>query len=174
MSPALVVLSGLPGVGKTTVARALAGQTGAVHLRIDTIEAALRRRGMSLDGSHGDTGYLVAYGLARDCLMLGQSVIVDAVHGWSGAEALATGACAGTGARLFRVTLSCSDEAAHRVRVETRGPDQPGEVPPTWSAVLARSIAPFPAPELALDTAVLAPEAAAEAIRGRMNADRNG
>jgi len=38
----LVVLSGLPGVGKTTVARDLAVASGAVHLRIDSIEQALR------------------------------------------------------------------------------------------------------------------------------------
>jgi predicted kinase len=41
----LVVLSGLPGVGKTTIARELARATGAVHVRIDAIEQALRNAG---------------------------------------------------------------------------------------------------------------------------------
>ena len=36
----LIVFGGLPGTGKTTVARELARQLGAVHLRIDSIEQA--------------------------------------------------------------------------------------------------------------------------------------
>ena len=38
----LIVFSGLPGVGKTTLARALAQAQGALHLRIDSIEQAMR------------------------------------------------------------------------------------------------------------------------------------
>jgi predicted kinase len=41
----LVVLSGLPGVGKTTIARELAPAMAAVHVRIDSIEQALRSAG---------------------------------------------------------------------------------------------------------------------------------
>lgn len=41
----LIVFSGLPGTGKTTIARDLAATTGAVYLRIDTIERAVRNSG---------------------------------------------------------------------------------------------------------------------------------
>ena len=40
--PVLVVLGGLPGVGKSSIAHALLSQWPAVYLRIDTIEQALR------------------------------------------------------------------------------------------------------------------------------------
>jgi predicted kinase len=39
----IIILSGLPGVGKTAIARELASQIGAVHLRIDSIEQAMWR-----------------------------------------------------------------------------------------------------------------------------------
>jgi predicted kinase len=55
--PHLIVFSGLPGVGKTTVARALAARLGAVHLRIDTIEQAMRAAGAE---RIGPAGYAVA------------------------------------------------------------------------------------------------------------------
>jgi predicted kinase len=38
----LIVFGGLPGSGKSTVARALARQIKALYLRIDTIEQAIR------------------------------------------------------------------------------------------------------------------------------------
>ncbi len=41
----LIVFSGLPGTGKTTIANDLAATTGAVYLRIDTIEQAIRNSG---------------------------------------------------------------------------------------------------------------------------------
>ncbi|MER6141898.1 AAA family ATPase [Streptomyces sparsogenes] len=37
----LIVIGGLPGTGKTTLARLLAARIGAVHLRVDTIEQAI-------------------------------------------------------------------------------------------------------------------------------------
>ena len=42
MKASLYVFSGLPGTGKTILSQRLANQIKAVHLRIDTVEQALR------------------------------------------------------------------------------------------------------------------------------------
>lgn len=164
MTPALIVLAGLPGTGKTTISRELARMSGAIHLRIDTIETAMRARGETFEGARGDIGYVVAYGLAHDLLGARQSVIVDAVHGWPEAEVLWTEALRGTGARPCRVQIVCSDSAAHRARVENRKSDLPGLCLPTWSQVQGRDAIPFDEPDLTLDTATLAAQAAAAKI----------
>ena len=73
----LIVMSGLPGAGKTVISRALAEATGAIHLRIDSIEQALRNHGIQVEGE----GYAVAHAVAADNLALGRTVIAD--HGAS-------------------------------------------------------------------------------------------
>lgn len=61
----LIVFGGLPGTGKTTVAEALAQELNAVHLRVDTIEQALRSSAV-LKTDVGPAGYVVDYRLAED------------------------------------------------------------------------------------------------------------
>jgi predicted kinase len=75
----LIVLGGLPGVGKTTIARELARLLGAVHIRIDSIELAIRESGVTVV-SIDDAGYRVGYAMAEDNLRLGHIVIADAVN----------------------------------------------------------------------------------------------
>ena len=75
----LIILAGLPGTGKTTIARGLARQLGAVHIRIDSIEQAIRGSGV-LVASLDDAGYRAAYAVAADNLRLGHTVIADSVN----------------------------------------------------------------------------------------------
>ncbi len=54
-----------PGTGKTTIARVVAQRLGAVYLRIDSIEQALREQGVRVEGE----GYRVAYAVPLDQLL---------------------------------------------------------------------------------------------------------
>ena len=126
----LIVLGGLPGAGKTTIARAVARQLGAVHVRVDTIEQALRSCDV-LKQDVGPAGYVIAYGVVEDNLRLGRTVVADSVNPLP----VTRDAWRAVGERIpvkvAEVEVICSDALAHRRRVETRTADIGGLKLPT-------------------------------------------
>ncbi|TVX95378.1 AAA family ATPase [Mycolicibacterium porcinum] len=155
--PTLIALSGLPGVGKTTLARRLSSEIDAVHVRVDTIEAALTSSGI-VDLAGGwpavpDAGYRVAYAITRDHLAAGHSVVADSVNPLAVTRE-AWARCAQTShANLVNVELVCSDHALHRRRVEARRSDLEGLTVPTWQEVEERTYERWDPPVLRIDTA---------------------
>ena len=156
-APRLIAFGGLPGVGKTTLARALARRLGAVALRIDTIEQAIRDAGV-LSGGVGTAGYRVANALAEAHLAQGLSVVADAVNPVEAARQGWRDLAARAGARLVEIEVVCSDEAEHRRRVETRPCDVPGLVSPSWAAVESMDVDAWPEAHLVVDTARCDPD----------------
>ena len=148
----LVVFGGLPGTGKTTIARQVADRLGATWLRIDTIEQALRSS-LALGEDVGPAGYAVACAVCETNLKLGRVVVADCVNPLEITRAAWRDAAARAGAPIIEVEIVCSDEAEHRRRVESREIDIPGLVPPTWAAVVARDYEPWSEPAMVIDTA---------------------
>jgi predicted kinase len=152
----LIVFGGLPGVGKTAIARELARELRAVFIRIDSIEFALRESGR-LAGTMEDAGYRVAYAVAEDNLRTGHTVIADCVNpllitrqAW---RAVAAHAASG----IVEVEIVCSDPAEHRRRVEMRGTDFPGWTL-SWQRVVERDYEPWDRDCVRLDSATIRPE----------------
>lgn len=159
----LIVFSGLPGTGKTTLAKALAAQLGAVYLRIDSIEQALRNAQV-LAHDVGPSGYAAANAMALDNLRLGRSVVADCVNPVQESRQAWRDVAAQAGAVLLDIEVVCSDVEQHRHRVESRRGDVPGLVPPTWESVLAHDYEPWENAPLVVDTAVLSVEQALAVI----------
>jgi len=147
----LVVLSGLPGVGKTAIARELAVAMGAVHVRIDSIEQALRNEGLKVEGE----GYSVAYALAEDNLRLGRIVVADCVNPLPLTRNEWRSVADRAGVRAVDVEVVCSDADEHKRRVESRSPDIVGHRPPTWSEVVERDYRAWDGERIIIDTARL-------------------
>lgn len=148
----LIVFGGLPGTGKTTIARTIAQEREAVYLRIDTIEQALLSSG-ALTGDIGPAGYVVAYALAESNLLLGHTVVADAVNPVVVAREAWRRVAATASAPLVEIEVICSDAAEHRRRIETRALDVPGLVPLTWQGILDGDYQPWDRPRIVLDTA---------------------
>lgn len=168
-APTLIALSGLPGTGKTTIARHLAARIGAFHLRIDTIEAGLATSSLAIRQAE-DAGYVAACGMARDNLRLGATVIADSVNPDPETRNAWHEVARSSEALMLDVEIVCSDRTAHRRRVEGRVPDLAGLALPDWAAVEARHYQPWDRPVLRIDTAAQTPEACATRIAAALDA----
>ena len=150
--PTLIIFGGLPGTGKTAVAREFARELGAVYLRIDSIEQAIRASGM-LDKPIDDAGYRVAYVLAEDNLRMGRTVVADCVNPLQVTRDAWVATAHHVHARAIEVEVVCSNLKQHQQRVESRVSDISGLKLPTWDEVISREYEPWQREHIVIDTA---------------------
>lgn len=165
----LYVFAGLPGTGKTTIAKILAKKTQAAYLRIDSIEQTIVNSDVVTMENLGPYGYFVAYAVASDNLELGLSVIADSVNPLKITRDAWFNIARKSGVPCLEVEIICSDLREHQRRVEERLSDIPGLVLPDWQAVLDRKYEPWERERLVIDTACCSPDEAVDAILGRGN-----
>ena len=147
----LFVFSGLPGVGKTTIAKRFASDTQAVYLRMDTIEQRMKDANLELTY---DESYQIAFGLASENLTLGMSVVADSTNpvvesreGWWNIARSTKVTC-------IDIEVICTDKQEHRQRVESRKTDILGLQLPNWWSVCEREYDTWEREDrLVLDTA---------------------
>jgi predicted kinase len=126
----LIVVSGLPGTGKSALADRLGQELGAVVLSVDPIEAAMLESGIEQSFASGYAAYRIVSTLVEANLALGQTLIVDAVSGVAEAKAWWPVLAATAGVGLAIIECICSDGRLHRSRLEKR----------------VRGLGPFPEP----------------------------
>lgn len=152
--PHLIVMSGLPGTGKSTIAEGIARRTGMPIVSVDPIEAAMWTAGLATTKT-GIAAYTVAQAIAAENLKLGHSVIVDAVNPVQAARNMWRELSVQTHARIFFIQVLCSDEDVHKQRIESRVRNIQGMSEVTWDQVQSRrtEYEPWTEAPLVLDSA---------------------
>jgi predicted kinase len=137
----LVLITGLPGTGKSTMAEEAGRTLGAPVLGHDwamsglrpypELQEALDRMGLR---GHRGVGWSLLWALARSQLRLGSSVVLDGVARAPEVEGTRQVARE-EGAESLVVMTSCHDAELHRARVEGRQRQIPGWYELDWAHV---------------------------------------
>ncbi|MGL5406735.1 MAG: AAA family ATPase [Propionibacteriaceae bacterium] len=134
----LIVMAGLPGVGKTTIAAALAAKYEALLLSVDSIESVLCRAEQSQGSLSGLAAYFIAEEIASENLKLGRSVVVDAVNDVKIVRDIWGALARRRQTKLLFVEVVCSDLTAYQERLATRDLQLSGKSEVTFADVVER------------------------------------
>ncbi len=157
----LISFSGLPGTGKSTLARALALRLDATYVRIDTIEDAL----LMDDGGSLVTkgaGYRVAYAIVEENLKLGRTVIADSVNPIMLTRMAWRDVAKRSRVTIIDVVVVCSDKAQHQSRIEARPIGARGSI---WPEVVNREFDAVDCDAVVIDTAGQSVEQCVDALQ---------
>ncbi|MFN8507452.1 MAG: ATP-binding protein [Dehalococcoidia bacterium] len=107
--PALFLLSGMPGAGKTTFAHALAARTGAEHVESDAIRRSLAAQPTYTAKESGRVFAIVGRRVDT-ALAAGRNVIVDATNLTNRDRRQFVSAAAAYGARLIAIRVTAPED----------------------------------------------------------------
>jgi predicted kinase len=152
----LIIFSGLPGTGKSTIAETLGKELSIPVFAKDWLEATLLRSGLkpvTTNESLGFAGYDLLTVLAERQLMLEQSVILDSVASSQTIRDIWRQLAKQYDADWHLIECICSDESLHRSRLKDRQRHIPGWHELEWSEVerVKQYYAPWEGEHLVLD-----------------------
>jgi len=134
----LIIFSGLPGTGKSTLAEAVGKYFGIPVFAKDWLEASLlqsRLKSTDENKSLGYAGYELLTVLAKRQLMLGQSVILDSVAATRSIRVEWRKLTKRYQAEWRVIECICSDQSIHQARLKVRKRGIPGWHELEWSEV---------------------------------------
>ena len=143
----LFIFSGLPAVGKSTLAKYVVKEFGAVYLRIDTIEQGLKDLCRI---NVGGEGYRLAYRMAADNLQLGNNVVADCCNP---IELTWEDVAVNNNCRFVNIEVVCSNKTEHKKRAEQRNAEVANMKLPVWDDIENREYHEWHKSRIVIDTA---------------------
>lgn len=132
--PRLIVFSGPPGVGKSSLSYKLAGELGIALLTKDLVERTLIASNLARET--GRLAYDLLVEIAEFNLQQGASIILDAVFGKNNLRTLLIQKSLENQANFYGIDCKCSDTNLWQSRLETRPEMVPGWKPTGWAESL--------------------------------------
>jgi predicted kinase len=153
--PSLLVVSGLPGTGKTRIAEALSKRFELPVFSIAWILGGLSRFGVLDHPDRGAMAYEIITSLVEHRLRLGRAAICDGMVGSAELRARWAELCAQYGGELTVIECVCSDSELHRARISRRRERIPGWPDPDWdhAEAMRERYEPWARDRLVLDSA---------------------
>jgi predicted kinase len=133
----LVVVGGLPGTGKSTLAEALAVALDATVFAKDPIEASLWRSGIGTEQGSWQAAEDLLTTLAGEQLRRGRGAILDTVARKEISRATWRELAATHDTRFALIECVCSDERVHESRLHGRVRGIPGWYEVQWADVVS-------------------------------------
>ncbi len=156
----LILIAGLPGSGKTTIAKAFAKKYGAAHFNSDQL-----RRELGLWGSYRPEDKARVYeellAQARNALSHGETVVVDSTFFRVALRKPFIELAENQGVAAKWVLATAPDKTLHERVAAPRSDSEAGEM---VLEKIMTEFEPLEPPFLTVDTAAASPEAIAEAI----------
>ena len=149
MDNILYIFSGLPGSGKTTLAKNLSKILKAVYIRIDTIEQGIRDLfNFNVQGE----GYRLAYKIIADNLIIGNNVVVDSCNPIKFTRNEYENIAIENNCKYKNIEIICSNKIEHKIRIDTRENDIKNLKLPTWEEVEKRDYEEWDKDHIIIDT----------------------
>ncbi len=147
--PLFFIFSGLPGVGKTTLSKALARQYHAAFFRLDTIEHGIRELcNFNVQGE----GYRLTERIVKENLLIGNNVVIDCCNPYEFIRKEWNDIGIECDARNINIEIVCTDKKEHKERVESRKSDLQGFKVPLWKEVEDREYEAWGIDVIRIDT----------------------